>query len=258
MIRNKVALVTAGSGGIGKAIVYKLLEGNYNVAVTGRSYTKLEDTFNNVPSNRILFVETDLSSLPSMATALEQTIEKFGQLNLLVNNAGGATLYQPCEFGTEESFDNSFNLNVKTTYFMSQYAIPYLIETKGCIINLSSVLASRPAQGLGAYCASKAAVEMLTKTTALELAPKGVRVLCVAPTATETEFHVNAGMSQEEATAYYKACASTHPLGRAGLPNDSAEVVVFLAEHASFMTGSVVHVDGGRLLTSASAFTSKN
>ena len=250
----KVALITAGSGGIGRAIVYKLLEANYNVAVTGRNYSKLEDVFCDVPSNRILFIETNLTNLNSMAKAVEETIEKFGQLNLLVNNAGGATLYQPCEFGTEESYHNAFDLNVKTTYFISQYCIPFLIETKGCIINLSSVLASRPAVGLGAYCASKAAVEMLTKTTALELAPKGVRVLCVAPTATETEFHVNAGMSQEEATAYYKACASTHPLGRAGLPNDSAEVVVFLADSASFMTGSVVHVDGGRLLTSASAF----
>jgi NAD(P)-dependent dehydrogenase (short-subunit alcohol dehydrogenase family) len=249
-----IALITAGSGGIGKAIVYKLLENNYNVAVTGRSISKLKTVFNDVSSDRILFIETNLSNLESMSKAVEETIKNFGQLDLLVNNAGGATLYQSCEFGTEESFDNSFNLNVKTSYFMSQYAIPFLIETKGCIINISSVLASRPAIGLGAYCASKAAVEMLTKTTALELASKGVRVLCVAPTATETEFHVNAGMSQEEATTYYKTCASTHPLGRAGLPNDTAEVVIFLAKSANFMTGSIIHVDGGRLLTSASAF----
>jgi NAD(P)-dependent dehydrogenase (short-subunit alcohol dehydrogenase family) len=252
----KVALVTAGSGGIGKGIVYKLLDNNYNVAVTGRNYSKLEDVFSNISSNRILFIETDLTSLTSMASAVEQTIEKFGQLNLLVNNAGGATLYQSIECGTEDSFNNAFNLNVKSAFFMSQYAIPYLIETRGSIINFSSVLASRPALGLGPYCASKAAVEMLTQTSALELAPKGVRVMCIAPTATQTEFHVNAGMSEEQADEYYKNCSKTHPLGRVAQVSDITELVLFLADSSKsgFMTGSVVHVDGGRLLTSSSAF----
>jgi len=252
----KVALVTAGSGGIGKAIIYKLLDNNYTISVTGRSYSKLEDVFSNVPSNRILFIETDLTSLTSMASAVEQTIEKFGQLNLLVNNAGGATLYQSIECGTEDSFNNTFNLNVKSTFFMSQYATPYLIETRGTILNFSSILASRPAAGLGPYCASKAAVEMLTQTAALELAPKGVRVMCIAPTAIQTEFHVNAGMSQEQANEYYQNCSKTHPLGRVGQTSDITELVLFLADSSKsgFMTGSVVHVDGGRLLTSASAF----
>ena len=252
----KVALVTAGSGGIGKGIVDILVDNHYCVAVTSRNVNKLKEVFSYVPAGMILYLETNLTDVNSCYEAVEKTITRFGQLNLLVNNAGGATLHQTCENGTLESFNNVFDLNVKTTFFMTQYCVPYLIETKGSIINFSSVLAHRPAIGLGPYCASKAAVEMLTQTTALELASKGVRVVCIAPTAIQTEFHVNAGMSKEQADTYYKGCASTHPLGRVGKVSDISELVLFLADSskAGFITGSVIHVDGGRLLTSASAF----
>jgi NAD(P)-dependent dehydrogenase (short-subunit alcohol dehydrogenase family) len=253
----KVALVTAGSGGIGKAIVDKLLADNYYVAVTSRSIDKLKLVFSYVPTSKILYHETDLTDVNSCYEAVERTIQRFGQINLLVNNAGGGTLYQTCEQGTLQSFNDSFDLNVKSTFFMTQYSIPYLIETRGCVINFSSVLGSRPAIGLGPYSAAKAAVEMLTKTAALELAPKGVRVLCIAPTAIQTEFHVNAGMSVEQATKYYETCAKTHPLGRVGNVNDVSELVLFLASSkASYMTGSVIPVDGGRLLTSSSTLPS--
>lgn len=253
----KVALVTAGSGGIGKAIVDKLIDDCYCVAVTSRSIEKLKVVFSYVPPTMILFLETDLTDVNSCYQAVEKTIKYYGQLNLLVNNAGGGTLYQTIEQATQQSFNDAFDLNVKSCFFMSQYSIPYLIETKGCIINFSSVLASRPAVGLGPYSAAKAAVEMLTKTTALELAPKGVRVLCVAPTAIETKFHVNAGMSVEEATKYYESCAKTHPLGRVGNVKDISNLVLFLSSsRASYMTGSVIHVDGGRLLTSSSTLPS--
>lgn len=253
----KVALVTAGSGGIGKAIVEKLLEENYYVAVTSRTISKLYESFAHIRSNRILYLETDLIKPESCKTAVEDTIQRFGQLDLLVNNAGAGVLKQTFEQGSLIEFQNVMNLNVQSVFFMSQYAIPYLTETRGTIINFSSVLAHRPAVGLGPYCASKAAVEMLTQTAALELAAKNIRVMCIAPTAIQTEFHTNAGMSKEEAEEYYKNCSKTHPLGRVGQTSDVTELVLFLADskRSGFMTGSVVHVDGGRLLTSASAFT---
>lgn len=252
----KVALVTAGSGGIGKAIVETLLQNNYYVAVTSRSFIKLEESFEHIKSNRLLFLETDLIKTESCKKAVEDTIERFGQLNLLVNNAGTAVLNQTFEHGSLKEFQDVMDLNVQSVFFMTQYAIPYLTETRGTIINFSSVLAHRPAIGLGPYCASKAAVEMLTQTSALELASKKIRVMCIAPTATQTEFHVNAGMTQEQANEYYKNCSNTHPLGRVGQVSDITELVLFLADSSKsgFMTGSVVHVDGGRLLTSASAF----
>ena len=252
----KVALVTAGSGGIGKAIVEKLFENNYYVAVTSRNINKLYESFTNIKSNRLLFLETNLVDTQSCKSAVEETIQRFGQLNLLVNNAGGATLNQTFENGSLKEFQDVMNLNVQSVFFMTQYSIPYLIETKGTIINFSSILAHRPAIGLGPYCASKAAVEMLTQTSALELAPKNIRVICIAPTAIQTEFHVNAGMTKEQANEYYQNCSKTHPLGRVGQTSDITELVLFLANNskAGFITGSVIHVDGGRLLTSASAF----
>ena len=251
----KVALVTAGTGGIGKSIVDILLKNDYYLAVTSRSMNKLKTVFSYVPTSKILYLETDLTDVNSCYNAVETTIHRFGQLNLLVNNAGGGTLYQTFENGTFQSFNDTFDLNVKSVFFMSQYAIPYLIETKGCIINFSSILASRPAVGLGTYSAAKAAVEMLTKTAALELAPMKVRVLCISPATIKTEFHTNAGMSCTQAEEYYKNAASTHPIGRIGIPDDISDLVLFLADSSKsgFMTGSTIHVDGGRLLTSASA-----
>jgi NAD(P)-dependent dehydrogenase (short-subunit alcohol dehydrogenase family) len=147
------------------------------------------------------------------------------------------------------------NLNATSAFFTSQAALPYLIETRGTIINFSSILASRPVAGLAAYSASKAAVEMLTKSLALELAPKKIRVLCVSPATIQTNFHTSAGMSQETAAKYYEASVSTHPIGRVGVPEDISELVAFLADSkkAGFMTGCVIDVDGGRLLTSAVA-----
>lgn len=252
----KVALVTAGSGGIGKAIVDTLLQNGYHVTVTGRNINKLYNVFDNYTSSHIQLVETDVTNPISCQHAIESTIQHFGQLDLLVNNAGGGTLHQTFEDGSLSSFNDTFDLNVKSVFFMTQHAIPYLTETRGCIINFSSVLATRPAIGLGPYSASKAAIEMLTKTCALELAIKKIRVLCIAPTAIETEFHVNAGMTIEQAKIYYEGCAKTHPLGRVGHPSDITELVLFLADStkAGFITGSVINVDGGRLLTSASAF----
>jgi NAD(P)-dependent dehydrogenase (short-subunit alcohol dehydrogenase family) len=252
----KVALVTAGSGGIGKAIVEKLLENNYYVAVTSRNMNKLYEAFSHLKTNRILFLETNLVKTESCKSAVEDTIQRFGQLNLLVNNAGAAVLKQTFEDGSLKEFQDVMDLNVQSVFFMTQYAIPYLTETRGAIINFSSVLAHRPAIGLGPYCASKAAVEMLTQTAALELASKNIRVMCIAPTAIQTEFHTNAGMTLEQANEYYQNCSKTHPLGRVGKTSDITELVLFLADNtkSGFMTGSVVHVDGGRLLTSASAF----
>lgn len=110
--------------------------------------------------------------------------------------------------------------------------------------------AARPIPGLGAYCIAKAGVEMLTKQTALEFAGR-IRCNCVAPATIATEFHARAGMGEAQAQAYYEASASTHPVGRVGRPADVAAMIVFLADAATsgFITGSVMLVDGGRLLS---------
>jgi NAD(P)-dependent dehydrogenase (short-subunit alcohol dehydrogenase family) len=181
-------------------------------------------------------------------------VEVFGYLDLLVNNVGGGKLGETLEKTTLEQWNEMITLNLSSSYFMSQAALKCMVD-KGCIINFSSILASRPVNGFGPYCIAKAGVEMMTKTLALELAPKQIRVLCIAPATIQTNFHTGAGMSQEAADRYYNASCSTHPIGRIGQPNDISELVVFLADNtkAGFMTGSIISVDGGRLLTSQTA-----
>ena len=252
--QRKVALITGASSGIGKAIAMALYEAGYDIAVTGRHIHRLEAAYKDCDKKRILLLTADAKNPGSYANIVGMTTVIFKRLDVLVNNVGGGTLGQKIESSTPAEFNEQIQFNLSSVFFTSQEAIKHLKETGGTIINFSSILASRPVAGLGPYSAAKAGVEMLTKTMALELAPT-VRVMCISPATIETNFHESAGMSPEAAAAYYEASKQTHPLGRVGKPDDISQLVVFLADptKSGFMTGSVIHVDGGRLLTSATA-----
>ena len=249
----KVALITGASSGLGEAIAKALYATGYSIAVTGRDAGRLRLTYLSYDETRVHFLEADATNTSSYKTIVEDTMDRFGRLDVLVNNVGGGTLGKTLQSTTVDDFNSAIQFNLGSVFFTSQAAAPYLTNTQGVIINFSSILASRPVAGLGPYSAAKAAVEMLTKTMALELAPSRVRVLCISPATIQTHFHEAAGMSPEAAAAYYEASKQTHPLGRVGQPGDISNLVVFLADpsNAGFMTGSVIHVDGGRLLTSA-------
>jgi len=249
----KVALVTGGSGGIGKQIVLDLIKNNYNVAVTGRSMNKLLESFKDYSMEHLHFIETDVMKLDKYQDVISSVVERFGNIDVLVNNVGGGKFGETIEETTIEQWNEMMTLNMSSTYFMSQAALKHFCLFGGCIINFSSILASKPVNGLAPYSVAKAGVEMMTKSLALELAPRNIRVLCIAPATIQTNFHTGAGMSQEAADKYYEGSASTHPIGRIGQPSDISELVVFLADHtkAGFMTGSVISVDGGRMLTSS-------
>lgn len=251
----KVAIVTGASGGIGKSIAMKLYEEGYSITVTGRSLSKLVNSFVGIDEDRILYLEANAQDHKSYSEIVDKTIECFGSLDLLVNNVGGGTLGKTIEKTTLQDWNETFDLNTSSVFFTTQAALPYLLKTKGTVINFSSILASRPVNGLGPYSASKAAVEMITKSLAMELAPRGVRVMCISPATIQTNFHTSAGMSEAAAAAYYESSCNTHPIGRIGQPEDISELVLFLADStkSGFMTGSVIHVDGGRMLTSAVA-----
>jgi len=248
----KVALVTGGSGGIGKQIVLDLIKNNYNVAVTGRNMDKLLAAYEDINKEQLHFIETDVMQINKYQDVIYSVVEHFGYIDLLVNNVGGGKFGETIENTTLEQWNEMITLNMTSTYFMSQAALK-CIAPFGCIINFSSILASRPVNGLGPYSIAKAGVEMMTKSLALELAPKKIRVLCISPATIQTNFHTGAGMSQDTADKYYENSASTHPIGRIGQPNDISELVVFLADNnrAGFMTGSIISVDGGRMLTSS-------
>ena len=248
----KVALVTGGSGGIGKQIVLDLIKNNYNVAVTGRNMDKLLAAYEDINKEQLHFIETDVMQINKYQDVIYSVVEHFGYIDLLVNNVGGGKFGETIENTTLEQWNEMITLNMTSTYFMSQAALKCMAPS-GCIINFSSILASRPVNGLGPYSIAKAGVEMMTKSLALELAPKKIRVLCISPATIQTNFHTGAGMSQDTADKYYENSASTHPIGRIGQPNDISELVVFLADNnkAGFMTGTIISVDGGRMLTSS-------
>jgi NAD(P)-dependent dehydrogenase (short-subunit alcohol dehydrogenase family) len=254
----KVALVTGGRSGIGNATVRALLAAGYSVATTGRCLPALLDAFQDLSPQdleRMIFLEGDATQPDSWTSVVNSTVDAFGKLDLLVNSVGGGTLGQRLSDVSPQEWNSNFLLNLNSTVFTTQAAYPHLCRSKGVVLNFSSILASRPITGLGPYSAAKAAVEMFTKSAAAEWAADGIRVLCISPATIKTEFHTSAGMSKEAAEAYYAASCTTHPLGRVGTPEEVAQMVVTLANPsiAGFMTGSVIHMDGGRLLTSATA-----
>ena len=251
----KVALVTGGSNGIGKEIVLHLLKNDYKVALTGRKFDNLKIWVDQMYEDNILYIEADAMNISLYPEVIAAVNQKLGPIDLLVNNVGGGKFGNTIDKTTLQEWNDMITLNTTSVYFMIQAALQSLIQTKGTIINMSSILGSRPTVGLGPYSAAKAAVEMITKSIALELAAMQIRVLCIAPATIQTNFHTNAGMSEESANIYYNASKFTHPIGRIGKPTDISELVLFLADSnkSGFMTGSIIPVDGGRLLTSSAA-----
>jgi len=195
----RTALVTGGSSGLGFAIAIHLARVGYTVVVTSRALASLERAFAEAdPSVRasIKFAECDLSTVEGPAACASMALELLGgRLDVLVNNAGAGFLGQYVDAPELDvaKYDYTMALDVRAPMILTNLCASALVRSGGCIVNLSSIAAARPLPGAGAYCMAKAAIEMLTKVSALELAPKGVRVNCVAPATIETRFHENAG-----------------------------------------------------------------
>jgi NAD(P)-dependent dehydrogenase (short-subunit alcohol dehydrogenase family) len=253
-------LITGGSSGIGVATAMKFLTESplTRVIVCSRSSSRLlkgfPDALPYINQRRLYLSISDLSEEQGCRNCIEEAAIEFdGKIDVLVNNAGAGQVGQQLGTADMASYDQLFALNVRAPFLLSQLALPYM-KSGACIVNISSIAAQRPLAGMAPYCMTKAAIEMFTQTIALELAPRGIRVVCVAPGTIETSFHTNAGMEPSMAAAYYKASSKTHPIGRIGRPEDIANAIFFLSsEGASFITGTTLLVDGGRLLTSATA-----
>jgi NAD(P)-dependent dehydrogenase (short-subunit alcohol dehydrogenase family) len=214
------------------------------VLITGRRVASLDETAKD--QSNIKTLVADAAEPADAARTIARAIELWGRLDVLVNNAGAGAI-MPLADVTAKRITDIFAVNVLGPSLLAKEALPYLTKTKGSIVNISSTYGSKPGAALSHYGASKAALEYLTRSWALELAPLGIRVNAVAVGPTETgALEGMMGLSRQQAEAVKQEEREHIPLGRRGLPRDVSRWIVFLADPASdWITGQVLAVDGG-------------
>lgn len=236
---EKVALVTGGGTGIGRAVATAIAAEGGQVVVSGRRVDPLREVSETNP-DRIRYVEADVSQGADVKRAIAFTVEQFGGLDVLVNNAAACTM-RPLSNLTDEEISAMLDVNVKGTLMGIRDALPHLSARRGCVVNVTSVTASAATPAMSAYGGSKAAVEQLTRCLAVELGPAGVRLNVVSPGMTLTPM-LAANMDQQG----IEQTAAHTPLRRVGTPEDVAEAVLFLAsDQAAWITGQIVQSSGG-------------
>jgi NAD(P)-dependent dehydrogenase (short-subunit alcohol dehydrogenase family) len=245
---DKVAIVTGGSSGIGRATALSLAAQGAKVVITGRRSAPLKQTAAAHPN--VVGLVADAAEPEDAARTIAKAIDAWGRLDILVNNAAAGALLSLGEV-TAEQINNIFAVNVVGPSLLAAAALPYLTAAKGTIVNVSSTFGHKPGAGLSHYAASKAALEHLTRCWALELAPLAVRVNAVAAGPTESGALTGMmGLSPEHAAVIEEAEREQIPLKRRGSPDDVARWIVHLADPVSeWVTGQVIAVDGGLGLT---------
>jgi len=246
---NKAFLITGASSGIGKATALEALHLGANVSVVARREKELQENFSSFSSAEI--ISEDVTNDEARKRIVEKTLQRFQKIDVLVN-AAGIIANGSIENTSLDDWDRMLDINLRSLFRLTQLALPTLVEQKGNIVNVSSVTGIRAFPNVLAYCVSKAGVDQFTHCTALELAPKGVRVNAVNPGVTVTNLHRNSGMNEEKYSHFLEHSKTTHPLGRVGTPEEVAELILFLAsEKAGWITGETFAIDGGRAQTCA-------
>ena len=244
-LQDKVALVTGGASGFGKGIAETFAREGAHVAVADINEAGAKAVAAAI-SNRALGLCCDVARSADVDAAVAATLATFGRVDILVNNAGMTHVRRPMLEVGEEEFDRMMAVNVKSIFLFAHAVVPQMRKQRsGVIINIGSTAGIRPRPGLTWYNASKGAVNLVSKSMAVELAPDGIRVCAVAPVAGETPLLPSfLGGDSEELRTQFRA---TVPLGRLSTVTDVANAVLFLAsEEAAFLTGNVMEVDGGR------------
>ncbi len=242
---NKVALVTGGASGFGKGIAETFAREGARVAIADINEGAAREVAASI-SNRAIAMRCDVSQRKDVDAAVKATLDAFGSIDILVNNAGMTHLRRPMLEVEEAEFERMFDVNVKSIFLFAHAVVPLMRKAKsGVIINIGSTAGIRPRPGLTWYNASKGAVNLLSKSMAVELAGDGIRVCAIAPVMAETPLLPTfMGGDSPELRAQFKA---TVPLGRFATIADVANATLFLAsDEAGFLTGNVLEVDGGR------------
>lgn len=241
---GRVAAVTGGASGIGRAVCEALAAEGCAVGVLDQDEGGSRETAQRLSAggNRAIAMTVDVTVSDQVEQAIEGVVREFGQLDILVNDAGVGQLGTVEEL-SEDDWDRVMAVNVKSIYLCSRAAMPYLVKSQaGRIINIASVTGLVASAGRAAYCASKGGAVMLTKAMALDCAPKGVTVNAICPGVVETA--MTATSLRDLATRQEKLDKT--PLGRLAVPEEIAPAAVFLAGAAAgFVTGACLAVDGG-------------
>lgn len=242
MLKNKVAIITGGTRGIGYATAKKILENNAKVIIFGSKEESVNNAITNLkkinPSYDVSGFYPNLTNENELNEVFSSIKNKYGHIDILVNNAGISSKTKIEDY-TEEEFDKITNLNIKSVYTCSKLIIPYLKETKGVILNTSSMVSIYGQISGVMYPASKFAVNGITKSLARELAPYKIRVNAVAPGI------INTDMVKNLPNDLIEPLIKSIPLGRIGEPEDIANAFLFLAsDMASYISGVILSVDG--------------
>ena len=235
---GKVAVVTGASSGIGAAIAEALSQAGARVVLTGRDEARLRQAAGRVGEHRV--VPADLADDAAPQRIVAETLDAFGALNVLVHSAG---IFWPKPFAEAPlaDFDAQFRVNVRAPYALTQAALPHL-RPDGSVIFISSIAGHVGFPSSTAYCGTKGAVELMTKSLAMELAPVGVRVNAIAPGNIHTPMNARFFESED----YNRSMIERTPFGRVGVVEDIAPVAVFLASDAArYVHGESILVDGG-------------
>ena len=241
---GKVIIITGGSAGIGRAAALQFAALGARVLITGRRSERL-DKVSTAQSN-IEALVADTSKEEDAILTVRKAVQLWGRIDALVNNAGSGAIL-PLAQADAERVKEIFAVNVVGPTLLAKEALPYLTETKGSILNISSTYGSKAGAMLSHYGASKAALEYMTRSWALELAPMGIRVNAIAVGPTETEALTGMmGLSNEEAEAVKRHEIQQIPLKRRGMPDEIARWIVSLVNPENdWVTGQIIGVDGG-------------
>jgi NAD(P)-dependent dehydrogenase (short-subunit alcohol dehydrogenase family) len=239
---GKVALVTGGSSGIGKATSLAFARAGANVVIASRRVTEGEQTVHEIceRGGDAIFVKTDVSKASEVEGLMNQTIEFYGRLDYACNNAGTFVMGRLFEL-SEEEWDRTINANLKGIWLSLKYQIPIMLQQKGgVIVNMASMSAIIGNPGVSIYSASKGGVVALTQSAAIEYAASGIRINAISPGVISTP------MVDDIPTLLLEDIQSKHPIGRLGKPEEIADAVVWLcSDKASFVTGHNMVIDGG-------------
>jgi len=247
-LKDRVALITGGNSGIGRATSRLFAQEGAKVVITGRNEERGRRVVEEIEraSGTAIFVPCDVSSAADCERTVRETVRVYGRLDILFNNAG---VYYPrtaveC---TEEEWDLTIDINLKGTFLMSKYALPVMIAAKrGVIINNSSGWGIVGGDKAVSYCASKGGVVLMTKAMAIDHGRQGIRVNCICPGDVDTPMLPVDARLRGVAWKDYLAAAANRPMGRVGTSEEIATAALFLAsDESSFVTGAVLVVDGG-------------